>query len=92
MFYFLFALFRIAWLPSAEKELSSWLSSCAVLLYSALIVCASFQFGVWGRMWNLIVTVPDLAVGFTSQTLDIYGIRHSTVVKFLCFVIDLQNR
>ena len=34
-----FFLFRAAWRPSAGKELSSWLSACAVLLYAVLIVC-----------------------------------------------------
>ena len=41
------------------KELSSWLSACAVLLYAVLIVCVPFPFGVWGRMWNSIVSVPN---------------------------------
>ena len=41
------------------KQLSSWLSSCAVLLCSVLILCFSFPFGVWGRMWNSFVSVPD---------------------------------
>ena len=30
-------LFRIAWWTSAGKELTSWLSACAVLLYAVLI-------------------------------------------------------
>ena len=46
-------------MPSAGKELSSWLSACAVLHYAILIVCAPFPFGVWGRMMNSIVSVPD---------------------------------
>ena len=53
----LFILFRIAWRPSAE--LSSCLSTCDVLLYAVLIICVPFLFGVWGRMWNSIVAVPD---------------------------------
>ena len=52
-------LFRIAWWPSAGKELSSWLSACAVLLNAIFIVCIPLPFGVYGRMWNLIVSVPD---------------------------------
>ena len=31
--------------------MSSWFS---------LIVCVPFPFGVWGRMWNSIVSVPVL--------------------------------
>ena len=41
------------------KELTSWLSACALLLNAVLIVCAPFTFGVWGRMWNSIESVPD---------------------------------
>ena len=37
VFDFLFVLFRIAWWSSAGKELSSWLSDCAVLRYAVLI-------------------------------------------------------
>ena len=39
--------FRMAWWPSAGKELFA----CAVLLDAILIVFV-FPFGVWGRMWN----------------------------------------
>ena len=46
-------IFRIALRPSAAKELTSWLSTYAILL------CVPFPFGVWGRMWNSIVSVPD---------------------------------
>ena len=30
-----------------------------VLLDAVLTVCITFPFGVWGRMWNSIVSVPD---------------------------------
>ena len=30
-----------------------------LLFQAVLIVCFPFPFGVWGRMWNLIVSVPD---------------------------------
>ena len=48
-------------MASTGKELSSssWLSACAVLFNTVLIVCVPFPFGVWGRMWNSIVSVPD---------------------------------
>ena len=39
--------------------LSFWLPVCAVLLYAIEIVCVAFQFGIWGRMCNLIASVPD---------------------------------
>ena len=51
--------FRIALLPCAGKELTSWLSAYAVLLNAVLIGCVPFPFGVWGRTWNSIVSVPD---------------------------------
>ena len=54
--------FRIAWWPSVGKVLSSWLSACAVLLYSVLIARGPFQFDVWVRMWNSVVSVPDQLV------------------------------
>ena len=54
-------LFRIAWWPSAGKELSSWLSALVVLISCRLnCVCVRFPLGVWGRMWNSIASVPDL--------------------------------
>ena len=44
---FLLILVRIALWPSAGKELSSWLSVCAVSLYAGLnCVCISFPLGV----------------------------------------------
>ena len=50
------------------KELFSWFS--AVLLHAVLIVCFPFLFGVWSRMWNSIVLVPDrcLFIYFTSSS------------------------
>ena len=51
----------LRWL-SAWNELTSWLSACATLLYVVLIVCVPFPFGVWGRMWNSIVSVRDYCI------------------------------
>ena len=36
-------------------------SAFADLLYVVLIVCVPFPFGVWGRMWNSIASVPVLS-------------------------------
>ena len=47
--YYNIASFRFLW-PSTGKELTSWLSACAVLHYAALIVCVPFPFAVWGSM------------------------------------------
>ena len=44
-----------------------YLSACAVLLYTVLIVCVPFPVGVWGRMWNSIVSVPDDCVSSTLK-------------------------
>ena len=51
--------FRGALWPSAGKELTSWLSTCSVFLNVLLVVCFPFPFGVCGRMWNSIASVPD---------------------------------
>ena len=45
---FLFALFRIVWWPSTGKELSSWLSICAVLC-----VIPSLMFVLLSRLMTL---------------------------------------
>ena len=44
----------LAWWSSAGKDLSFWLSACAVLL----IVCVLFPFGVLDRVWNSMVAAP----------------------------------
>ena len=37
-----------------------WLFTCVVFIFSAVLgVRVPFPFGVWGRMWNSIVSVPD---------------------------------
>ena len=48
------------YLGSAGTELSSWLFTCLVFIFSAvLVVRVPFPLGVWGRVWNSIVSVPD---------------------------------
>ena len=59
VFDFLFVLFRVAVWPSAGKALTSWLSTSVVLLYAVFIICVPFLFGVSGRMWNSMASVPD---------------------------------
>ena len=54
------------------------LAFCLCFLFNAvLIVCAPFPFGVWGRLWNSTVSVPDYC-------LFIYFVQ----TKYLMFVID----
>ena len=52
-----------------RKVLSSWLSACATFLDAVLTVCVLFPFGVWGRMWNSIVSVPDHCCSSTSSNM-----------------------
>ena len=60
VFDLLFILCRAVLWPSAGKEVSPWLFTCVVFIFSAvLVVRVPFPFGVWGRMWNSIVPVPD---------------------------------
>ena len=61
VFDLLFILFRIALLcPSAGKELSPWLFTSVVFIFSAvLVVRVPFPFGVWVRVLNSIVSVLD---------------------------------
>ena len=42
----------------AGKELSPWLFTCAIFYFSA-VLSVPFPFGVFGRMWNSIVSIPD---------------------------------
>ena len=47
-------------MTSTGKELTSWLSACAAFfLYAVLFSRVPFPYGVWERMWNSIVPVPD---------------------------------
>ena len=48
-------------------RLSSWLSACAVY-------CVPYPFGVWNRIWNSIVSVPDhfLFIYFVNICADMF--------------------
>ena len=62
VFDFVLILFRIIWWPSAEKELSPWLSAPVVFILCCLNRMCSVPVrttGVWCRLWNSIVPVPD---------------------------------
>ena len=60
VFDLLFILFRIALWPSVWKKICPSLFTCVVFIFSAVIVVrVPFPFGVWGRVWILIVLVPD---------------------------------
>ena len=71
VFDLLLILFRIVLWPSVGKELSSRLFTCVFLILNAvLVVLVPFLFGVWGGMWNSIVSAPDhsLIVYFSQST------------------------
>ena len=55
----LLILFRIYLWSSAGKEPSPWLSTCVVFILVPSCCICPFPFGVWGRVSNLIVSVPD---------------------------------
>ena len=69
-------LFRIAWRPSAGKELFfkySALQRLDVLFYAVSNMCVSFPFGAKGRMWNSIASGRDhcLFIYFYSSELQL---------------------
>ena len=69
VFDLLFLLLMTALWSSAEKELSPWLFTCVVFIFSTvLVVRIPFPFCVLGRVWNSIVSVPDhcLFIYFTE--------------------------
>ena len=49
----------LTWWTFAGKELTSWLSACAVSFYTVLICFVPFLYGVWGKTLNSIISVPD---------------------------------
>ena len=57
VFDLLFNLFRTALWPSVGKE-----HLCCFYFNAVLIVGIPFPCGVWGRMWNSIVPVPDRCI------------------------------
>ena len=61
-----------------------WLSACAVLLYS-LDFFVPLPYGIWGRDWNSIVSVPDhcLFIYFTFQNLMPWVLVSVIVIVYL---------
>ena len=53
---------------------------CCVNFSAVLVVRVPFPFGVWGRMWNSIVSVPDHCL-FLS-TLCTFSMHDLTCCKF----------
>ena len=54
-----------------QESAVPWFFTCVVFISSAvLVVHVPFLFSVWGRVWNLIVSVPDhcLFIYFTSPS------------------------
>ena len=51
--------------------MSTWRSAGTVLVLPSLIVCVPFPFGVRGRMWNQIVSVPDYCLSSTLESVSV---------------------
>ena len=66
--FLLFILFRIAWWPSLWKSCRIGFLLVLFLFFAVLIVYVRFPFGVQGRMWNSVVSVPDhcFFINFTT--------------------------
>ena len=79
VFDLLFNLFRTALWPSVGKELIAFLSTvplafhlCCFFYFSVvLIVGVPFPFGVYGRMWNSTVSVPDYCLFIYYEPVDV---------------------
>ena len=54
------------------KELTSWFSASDVFPYVVLIVCVPFPYGVWGRMCNSIISVPEHSL-FINTSVLVHG-------------------
>ena len=71
-----FSLTLIAWWPSDEKEQSSWLSAPAAFIVCRLNRLFFSPFGVWGRMWNSFMSVPDHCLfTFFETCLTVYFLQ-----------------
>ena len=49
------------------KELFIWFAASAFRKLTSVYVFSYFPFGFEGRMWDLIVSVPDIAYLFTFE-------------------------
>ena len=86
-----FILIRIILWLSAGKELSPWLFTCVVFIFSAvLVVCVPFLFGIWDRVWNSIVSVPDHCL-FIYFTWNFNALSRPFRVGGTCSVVPHEN-
>ena len=70
--------------PSAGKGMSLWLFTCVVFIFREdLVVRFPFPFGVLGRMWNSILSVPDhcLFIYFTRYIARMYFSQEGSLVS-----------
>ena len=68
VFDFVVIVFRITWWQSAGKALE--FPFVLFLFYAVCIIYVPFPLGVWGGMWNSIVSVPDIAFSSTFQLFE----------------------
>ena len=80
--------FRIAWWTSAGTELTFWLFAFPGLVYAVLIVCVPCLYGVWGRMWNLIVSVPEQCIFVYFSCVCTYtAVVNVTPLRLLAYLL-----
>ena len=66
-----FSKFQVAeWPPVWERAVHSVYRECLFKLLS-IYVFSCFPFGFEGRMWDLIVSVPDHCLSFTLISLNV---------------------
>ena len=57
--------------------------SCSFGLLPSIYVFSYFPFGFEGRMWDLIVSVPDHCLSFYFSLIAIVDVRLYTVMMFI---------
>ena len=72
----LFSLRIAEWPPVWESAVHSVYCACLSLAFVKFCVCSSFPFGIEGRMWDVIVLIPD-------HWLSIYMTRNSTHTEII---------
>ena len=90
-FFSSFALFPL-WHPGIFLQLVSWLNFIAFL--SSFLCRLPFPYGVWGRMWNSFVSVPDhcLFIFFIWYALFylIWIISQPTSIVSISFILSFK--
>ena len=88
--FFFIILYRIAWWSSAGKELTPWLSACAVLLHAVLICFVPFPY-VYGegsgiRLYRFLIIAFSSTLDFKICEVDV---RYSAYCPACCFCVSV---